>query len=165
MADVLRLGSKLFIGRSTRTNDAGIEQTRAIVTPLGLEVIPVDVHGCLHLKSAVTELADGVVLWNRDAIDPAPFAELRSITVDSSEPDAANVLRLGEVVIAPAQFPKTRSRIEAEGIRVVTVPQTELAKAEGRSHLWVPSDCVVDLWGDPLSSWVKSLRLAASDLI
>ncbi len=129
--DVLKVGSQLFIGRSSRTNDAGIEQMREIVSPLGLEVIAVDVLGCLHLKSAVTELAEGTILMNRRALEPTPFAGLRSIDVDPTEPNAANVLRTAGIVIMPSEYPKTRARIEAEGIRVVTVPQEELAKAEG----------------------------------
>ena len=52
------------------------------------------------------------------------------MTVDPHEPHAANALALGGAVIHPQQFPRTRARLEAEGLRVVAVDTTELAKAE-----------------------------------
>jgi dimethylargininase len=50
--DVLRIGRRLYVGRSLRTNDDGIDQLRAIVTPRGYEVVATPFRGCLHLKSA-----------------------------------------------------------------------------------------------------------------
>ncbi|HWW60532.1 MAG TPA: dimethylargininase, partial [Thermoanaerobaculia bacterium] len=67
--DVLRLGNTLFVGRSARTNDDAIAQLRA----LGCDVVPVNVDGCLHLKSAVTQVAGDALLVNRAWIDVAPF--------------------------------------------------------------------------------------------
>lgn len=122
--DVLRLGNTLFVGRSARTNDAAIAQLRAF----GCEVVPVDVHGCLHLKSAVTQIADDALLVNRAWIDVAPFAGWTLIDVDPDEPFAANALRIGESVIYPAAFPRTRARIPGN---VVPVDASELAKGEG----------------------------------
>jgi dimethylargininase len=39
-------------------------------------------------------------------------------------------LALGGAVIHPLQHARTRKRLESAGLRVVTVPQMELAKAE-----------------------------------
>src|SRR4051794_16135897 len=36
--DVLKIGRRIYVGRSTRTNDAGIEQLTAIAEPLGFTV-------------------------------------------------------------------------------------------------------------------------------
>ena len=55
--DVLRLGTRLFVGQSGRTNDDGIRQLRSLVEPVGYTVTAVPVDGCLHLKSAVTQVA------------------------------------------------------------------------------------------------------------
>ena len=44
---------------------------------------------------------------------------------------AANALLVGETVIYPAAFPRTRARLEQRGIRVKTVDVDEIAKAEG----------------------------------
>src|SRR5262249_51858294 len=56
--DVLVAGRHVFVGRSSRTTDAGIEQARRVLTPYGYTVRAVNVGGCLHLKSAVTSLGD-----------------------------------------------------------------------------------------------------------
>ena len=129
--DVLRSGRTLFVGRSSRTNTAGIEQLRAVSEPLGYVVIPVDVTGCLHLKSAVTAVAEDMVLINRNWIDAAAFAHLDGIDVDPSEPHAANALWVGGTVVCPAAYPGTRQRMEDRGVVVEVVDVSELAKAEG----------------------------------
>ena len=129
--DVLRTGHTIFVGRSTRTNDAGIEQLRAFSEPLGYTVEPVDVTGCLHLKSAVTAVDDDTVLINRAWIDPTPFARFDCIDVDPSEPHAANALWVGGAAVYPSAHPGTRKRLEDRGIVVKAVDVSELAKAEG----------------------------------
>jgi dimethylargininase len=129
--DVLRSDRTVFVGRSTRTNDAGIEQLRAFAEPLGYTVKPVDVTGCLHLKSAVTAVGDDTVLINRAWIDAAPFARFDCIDVDPSEPHAANALWFGGTVVHPSAYPGTRKRLEDRGIVVEPVDLSELAKAEG----------------------------------
>src|SRR6267154_6430612 len=52
--DVLRIGRKLFVGLTQRSNAEGIRQLAAICAPHNYQVIGVPVTGCLHLKSAVT---------------------------------------------------------------------------------------------------------------
>ncbi|MEO5818820.1 MAG: dimethylargininase, partial [Gemmatimonadaceae bacterium] len=49
--DVIRMGRTLYVGRSGRTNEAGIEQLRRLIAPHDYRVVPVDFAGCLHLKS------------------------------------------------------------------------------------------------------------------
>ena len=128
--DVLRAGRRIFVGRSSRTNDAGIEQLTKLAEPLGYEVRAVAVEGCLHLKSAITELADGVLLAHPPFIDAAAFAPLSIVPVDPDEPGAANVLRIGSTILIGAQFPRTRARLAAEGFTTIAIAQSELEKAE-----------------------------------
>lgn len=133
--DVLRVGRRVFVGRSGRTNDAGIDQLRRLLAPHGYDVVAVPVRGCLHLKTAVTAAADDLLLVNRSFLPPDTFAGLELADVDPAEPFAANALRVGATVIYPAEFPRTRERLERRlgprGITVRPVPAGELAKAEG----------------------------------
>ncbi len=129
--DVLRLGTRLFVGRSSRSNADGIAQLRALLAPLGYTVEGVAIGGCLHLKSAVTEVAPGAVLLNPSWASPDTFAAFRRIEVDPSEPFAANALRIGESVIYPTAFPRTAVWLDRAGIRLMPVDVSELAKAEG----------------------------------
>jgi len=128
--DVLVAGRRLYVGLSTRTNRAAVEQLAETLRPLDYEVIPVAFAGCLHLKSGVTRVADGLLLLNPDWVDPAIFRGYRAVAVDPAEPHAANALALGGAVIHPAHHPRTRARLEAEGLRVEPLAMTELAKAE-----------------------------------
>jgi len=129
--DVLTIGRRVFVGESRRTNAAAIGQMRAILAPHGYTVIGVAVGGCLHLKSAVTAIADDMLLINRDWVRPEPFQACRLLDVDPGEPAGANALRLRDGVIYPLSFPRTRARMEERGIRVVDVDVSEIAKAEG----------------------------------
>ncbi len=129
--DVLRVGKTLWVGRSERTDRAGVDQLRALVAPLGYSVAAVPVRGCLHLKSAVTAVGDGTLLLNPAMVDREVFGDLHLIEVDPAEPMAANVLAAGGAVVMPAHHPRTRRRLEREGLRVRPVEATEVAKAEG----------------------------------
>jgi dimethylargininase len=128
--DVLVDGERVYVGRSSRTNDAAVAQLAGILHPLGYRVIPVEFRGCLHLKSAVTRIGNGLLLLNPDWVEASVFAGARVVTVDPREPHAANALSVGGAVLHPLQYPLTRARLEAEGLRVEPVDTTELTKAE-----------------------------------
>ena len=128
--DVLRLGRVLYVGLGTRTNAAGAQQLADVISPHGYEVREVPVDACLHLKSAVTEVAPGVVVINPEWVSGQMFPDHAIIEVDPSEPAAANVLRIGGTVVSPAAHPLTNARLSSAA-RVRTVDVSELAKAEG----------------------------------
>lgn len=129
--DVLRIGRRLLVGPGPRSNTEGRRQLAAIVGPHGYRVESVPFRGCLHLKTAATLVGDDVALCNPEWVDSAALGTARVITVDPAEPFAGNALRVGDAVIHPAEFPRTRARLEQAGIRVVPVPAGELARAEG----------------------------------
>jgi dimethylargininase len=126
--DVLVLDDRIYVGSSSRSNDAALAQLRELT---GREVVRVNVHGALHLKTAVTQVADRTLLINREWVDVAPFAGLTLIDIDPTEPFGANAVRLGDTVIYPSAFARTRAILESHGIDVRTVEAGELAKAEG----------------------------------
>ena len=129
--DVLRIGREIFVGASSRSNQAGIEQMRALLAPFGYSVESVQVKGCLHLKSAVTQVAENTLLVNRGWVDPGVFGPVDIIDVDPTESYGANALLVGETVVYSAAYPNTRARLEDRSIRVEPVDVSELAKAEG----------------------------------
>ena len=129
--DVLRVGTMIYVGAGHRTNDAGIDQLRALAAPHGYEIRSIPFTGCLHLKTAATYIGDGQLLVNPAWVDVREFDDLRAVAIDSREPFAANALLLGERVIHGAQFPETRRLLERAGCTVLPVPAAELAKAEG----------------------------------
>lgn len=129
--DVLVAGRRVLVGRSSRTNNAGIEQMRRLLAPHGYVIEAIDVHGCLHLKSAATSIGDDLLLMNPRWLPPGPFASFDRINVHPDEPSAANGLRIGDRVIYSTAFPRTRERMEQRGLHVSAVEGSEIAKAEG----------------------------------
>lgn len=129
--DVLSVGRTVYVGRSRRTNRAGIEQLDRLLKPHGYWVQPIEFNSCLHLKSAVTRVAEQTLLVQPEWVSPKLFAGLETIAVDSAEPHGANALWVMDTVVYPSGFERTRKRLEASGLEVRTVDQSELAKAEG----------------------------------
>ena len=126
--DIIRAGKNLYVGLSRRSNAEGIAQLAAIAGPHGYTVTPVEVSGCLHLKSAACYIGRDTILANRAWIDPAPLARYRIL--DVPEPWSADVLETGGGIVLPASFPQTAALLEAEGFRVLPLDVSELQKAE-----------------------------------
>jgi len=129
--DLLRVGNTIFAGLSTRSNQSGIQQLRDIVADFGMTVETVETTKCLHLKSAVSEVAPGTLLINTDWISSAAFQDFELVPVDKGESHAANALRIGKNLIYPSSFPRTMDALVHRGIDVLPVEITELQKAEG----------------------------------
>jgi len=129
--DVLILGKSIYIGLSTRSNQAAIDQLNELLGGYGYTVTGVELHDCLHLKSAVSRVDDQTLLINKNWVDTRHFENFDLIEVDPSEPNAANCLPIGKTIIFPTAFPKTRARLEERGYKVIAVDVSELAKAEG----------------------------------
>jgi dimethylargininase len=128
--DVLLAGRTLFVGRSPRTNGAGMERLRSVAEPLGYRVVPVPVTGCLHLKSAVSALDDERLLVNRAWLDPAPLSGFDLVDVHPEEPGAANVLRVNGTVVAHPGFRRTFDRLSALVRDLRPLDVSEFLKAE-----------------------------------
>ena len=128
--DVLRLDRVLYVGVGARTNPEGARQLGELVKPYGYRVRSVQVAECLHLKSAVTELASGLVLLNPAWIASRTFEGHDAIEVDPGEPFAANVLRVGHAVLCASAYDRTMRRLQSAGLTILPIDAGELAKAE-----------------------------------
>lgn len=129
--DVLVLDKKIYIGLSTRSNQDAVDQLNRLLEESGYEVIGVQMHDCLHLKTALTRVDDQTVLINPNWVEAHHFKDFQWIEVDPSEPFAANCLPVAKSILFPTAFPTTCAKLEAAGHPVLTVDVSELAKAEG----------------------------------
>lgn len=129
--DILILDKQVYVGMSSRSNTQAIRQIQELLDDQGYVVTGVDLHGCLHLKSAVTRVDGHTLLINKNWVDGNLFHAYEQIEVDAAEPHAANCLPVGNSIIFPAAFPKTRKRLEEKGFKVTSVDVSEIAKAEG----------------------------------
>ncbi len=129
--DVLRLGRTLYVGASARSNPEGISQLAERVAPFGYRVEAVPLHDCLHLKSAVTQVCEDLLVANPGWVDPRVFRDWRVVEVDRAEPSAANTLWINGCLIVSASFPRTADMLRGCGIDVRPVEMSETESAEG----------------------------------
>jgi dimethylargininase len=128
--DVLHIGRTLFVGVSGRTNAAGVEQLAEALAPHGYRVQPLELRGCLHLKSACTFIAPETLLVNPDWVDAGAFGAARVIRVDPAEPYGANTLTIAGTTLVSTAFPRTVERLRGAGVRCLPLEVRELHKAE-----------------------------------
>jgi dimethylargininase len=126
--DVLVVGKDIFIGLTLRSNADAVAQFAAATACFGYRVTGVPVAKALHLKTAVSALADDLVLVNTDWLDPAIFGR-RHIASAPGEPFAANSLTIGNTVFH-AMGEATLARIAAAGFDARFLDISEFAKAE-----------------------------------
>jgi len=129
--DLLRIGRRLLVGNSGRTNAAGIERIQSLTAPLGYSVTAIPVTASLHLKTACTALPDGRLLVNPQWINLRSLADFEIAQVPASEPWGANICLIGECVVLPAAHVQTAERLAKLGFQVLPVDISEFAKAEG----------------------------------
>jgi len=98
--DVLEFGTRLLVGRSGRTNDAGMAALRAFAEPLGYTVEGVDVpEWAVHLSTSAT-IVDGRIALGLDQVVAQPaFRGAERVPVGEDRL-AANVLSLGAHAVA-----------------------------------------------------------------
>jgi dimethylargininase len=137
--DVLKIGKKIFVGLSARTNQEGITCLENIIKPYGYEVISVKVSGCLHLKTGCTALDDKTILINSKWVDKNAFSEFIKIEVPESEPFGANILKINDVICMNKSFTETFNLVKSLGYQTDCTDISEFVKAEaGLTCMSVP---------------------------
>jgi len=129
--DVLRVGERLYVGRSSRTNGAGIAQLSEAASSVGVEVVAMRVRDALHLKSVATALTDSLILAVEGAFEVDAFAPATVVTLPEAQAHAANVLRLGEQILMAADCPEAAALVERHNLSVKTVDTREFRKMDG----------------------------------
>jgi dimethylargininase len=129
--DVLCVGKNIYVGLSARSNQNAVEQLQDYLKPFGYVVKGVSVSGCLHLKSAVTQVKKDMLLINPEWANRDDFPGMKFIEVAPSEPFAANAVLVNGTIIYSTSYPNTQKHLADVGIRMTLVDTDELAKAEG----------------------------------
>ena len=128
--DILKIGKRLYVGRSPRTNSAGIQHLTELTRPYGYQVIPVTLKDCLHLKSACVALDEDSIFMNPAWVNPDTFRDLQIHTVPSEEPWSANCLAINGHIGVSASFPTAADQLRRLGFDVSMIDNTEFIKAE-----------------------------------
>ncbi|KIT17821.1 dimethylarginine dimethylaminohydrolase family protein [Jannaschia aquimarina] len=130
--DILVTGHEILIGLSERTDEAGVDELRAIVEPWGHALRVVETPpGILHFKTDCSLLDEGTVLATERLAASGCFGGYDVIHTAPGEEASANAIRFNEVVLFPAGFPETQARLVAAGYDVRPIGNTEAAKLDG----------------------------------
>ena len=130
--DILVAEREVLVGRSARTNAAGIAELTNLVAPWGHQVREVHTPpGVLHFKTDCSLLDVDTVLATRRLSSSGCFTGYRVIDVAAGEEAAANTIRFNDLVLMPAGFPRTRDAIVAAGFTVQEIGNSECAKLDG----------------------------------
>ena len=129
--DVLKIGDKVFVGISARTNLQAIRQLRKIVENSNLKIVPVKVHNVLHLKSVCTYLGNNYVILSKGHFDINILRDYNIIMVPKGEEYAADCLAINGTVIIAKDHPKTKKLVEKEGFFIKELEISEFRKGEG----------------------------------
>jgi dimethylargininase len=130
--DILVTGREVLVGRSARTNAAGIAELAALLAPWGHSVREVHTPpGVLHFKTDCALLDADTILATPRLSASGCFAGYRVIDVPTGEEAAANCIRFNDIVVMPAGFPRTRDAIIAAGFQVTEIGNSECAKLDG----------------------------------
>lgn len=125
--DVLKVHETVYVGLSRRTNAEGARQLRALLEPLGAQVVEVPLENVLHLKSAVAALPDGTIVGHAPLVPPF----FRDFVAMPEESGAHVVLLRGGRVLMAADCPRSAEVIAARGYDPVVVDISEFQKLEG----------------------------------
>lgn len=130
--DILVTGREILVGRSARTDAAGIAELTKLVAPWGHVVREVFTPpGVLHFKTDCSLLDGETILSTPRLAASGCFDGYRVIHTAPGQEVAANSIRFNDVVIMPAGFPATRDAVVAAGFAVQEIGNSECAKLDG----------------------------------
>ena len=141
---MLILPDRVVVGRSGRTNAAGIAQLAVALAGTGLPVYAAPVENYLHLLTAVTYIGQGVLLAIEGWPLPPPLADLDVLRVPPEEAYAANSLGIGEHVIVPGGHPRTGRDAGRSRFHRVVCPHVRVRQSRWRRHLSVVGVVVLE---------------------
>jgi dimethylargininase len=136
--DICEADGHFLIGISARTNEQGARQLAEHLARWGYTSSTLDIRSnpaLLHLKSGIAYLGDGA--W---VADLGIEAELRTqkgirirdvILAPPSEAYAANCVRINDVVLAAAGYPRMSASLRERGYRTLSLDMSEFRKMDG----------------------------------
>lgn len=130
--DVLLGDDEAFIGRSARTDPAGLDALSIVLSNLGYRIRPVETpKDILHFKTDCGLLDSGAIFATKRLADTGCFDDYRVITAPAGEEAAANLIRVNDHVLISAGFPQSEALLKQEGYTVTPLPTSQAALIDG----------------------------------
>ena len=127
--DILVLPDEVVVGLSERTDRTGARRFGELLRDLGRRTRVVEPPpGLLHLKTGCALVDDGAIL----AVPPlAPlFPDHEVLATPEGESAAANLIRVNDLILLAADFPRTAALLAGRGLDVISVSASEVAKID-----------------------------------
>jgi dimethylargininase len=129
--DMLLTPQGMFIGLSRRTDHAGAAELGGLLQQLGISsrivATPADT---LHLKSDCSLIDDDHIVCTAGLGASGLFEGYRKLIVPDNEKQAANVLRLNDILLVGDRFPRTIDLLAGHGYKVRPIPTTNTGKLD-----------------------------------
>ncbi|MEM1163334.1 MAG: arginine deiminase family protein, partial [Pseudomonadota bacterium] len=130
--DILMTDTEILVGKSARTDAAGVKELTRLVADWGWAVrevqTPPDV---LHFKTDCSLMDDETILATPRLAASGCFDGYRVIHTAEGEDASANAIRFNDLVLFPAGFPRTAEALDKAGYTVREVGNSEAAKLDG----------------------------------
>jgi dimethylargininase len=125
-------GREILVGRSARTDAAGVAQLAEIAADWGHALREVFTPpGVLHFKTDCSLMDAETILSTRRLSASGCFDGYRVLDVAEGEEAAANAIRFNNLVLCPAGFPRTAEMLSTAGYEVFEIDNTDCAKLDG----------------------------------
>lgn len=129
--DMLTTPEKVIIGLSSRTDARGATEVQTALRELGLHSeIAHTPEGVLHFKSDCSILDETTILATARLAASDVFGGFDVIEVPAGEQAAANALRVNDVLLVSAQFPRTIDLLDRRGFEVVALPTPAIQRID-----------------------------------
>ncbi len=129
--DVLITPRTIFIGLSKRTNRVGAEALRDRLREFGRDAqVVATPQSVLHFKTASSLLDENTILATRAVAESGVFEGFEILLTPDGEEAAANALRVNDQVFVGDCYPRTIEMIRKDGLNVVPLSVTEVAKLD-----------------------------------
>ena len=130
--DILVTGREILVGRSDRTDAAGVAELAKIAAEWGHKLREVFTpEGVLHFKTDCSLLDAETILSTSRLAASGCFEGYRVLHVPEGEDAAANAIRFNNLVIMAAGFSRTAEMLDKAGYEVVEIDNTDCAKLDG----------------------------------
>lgn len=129
--DILVTPDAVYIGLSARTDASGASALQILLESLGRRCRIVSTpSGTLHLKSDCSLVDEETILATVGLASSGLFDGFRVLVAPHEERAAVNAVRVNDVMLVRDDCPRTAELLVARGLRVITLPVSEMAKID-----------------------------------
>jgi dimethylargininase len=129
--DILVLPDGILVGLSARTDRVGAERFVSLAAELGHRARIVQTPpGVLHFKTACALLDEETVIATSALAAADCFEGVDVLVTPEGEEKAANLLRINEVVLIGADYPRTAEMLVQRGYELMPLDVAEIRKID-----------------------------------